>query len=110
MAQVVKVKVSDPSVNARRDETLLHIHQTFIGSPPCTPPPSNPPRSKHKITFLSLALLYQYFSHALTHRNNPIACSLCIDHVNHATQKIDVPPRQIQQLTATHSRTKSQCN
>jgi hypothetical protein len=105
MAQVVKVKVSDPGVNARRDKTLLHIHQTFIHAPL-----GNASRSEHKITFLSLALLYQYFSNALTHWDNPIACSLCIDHVNHAPKKIDVPPRQIQQLTATHSRTERQCN
>src|ERR1043165_4940085 len=101
----MEMKVFDSGVNARRDKTFLHIHQTFIH-----PSLSNSSRSEHEITFLSLALLYQYFSHALTHRDNPIACSLCIDHVNHATQKIDVPPRQIQQLTATHSRTKSQCN
>src|SRR6185369_13479441 len=105
MAQVVKVKVSDPGVNARRDKTLLHIHQTLIHAPL-----SNSSRSEHKITFLSLALLYQYFSHTLTHWDNPIACSLCIDYVYNATQKIDVPPREIQQLTATHSCTKRQCN
>jgi hypothetical protein len=34
--------------------------------------------------------------------------SLCIDYVNDAAQKIDVPPQQIQQLTATHTRTKRQ--
>src|ERR1044072_1306712 len=99
----MKVKVFYARLTTRHGESLLHIHETFTRSPL-----SNSPRCEHHITRLSLALLYQYFSHALTHRNNPIACSLCIDHVNHATQKIDVPPRQIQQLTATHSRTKRQ--
>jgi hypothetical protein len=105
MAQVVKVKVRDPGLTTRHSESLLHIHQTFTRSPF-----SNSPRGEHEIALVSLALLYQKFSHALTHWDNPITCGLCIDHVNNATQKIDVPPRKIQQLAATHSGTERQSN
>jgi hypothetical protein len=86
----MKVKVLYARLTTRHGESLLHIHETFTRSPL-----SKSPRGEHEIALLSLALLYQNFPDSLTDRDDPIACSLCIDHVNHATQKIDVPPRQI---------------
>ena len=90
VTQIVKVKIFYACVNACSHKSLFHVHQTFTRSPL-----SNPPRSEYEIALLSLALLYQNFSDSLTHWDDPIARSLCIDYVNYAAQKINMPPRQI---------------
>ena len=91
MSQIVKSEVIESCIRASSVEPMLHVSQIHASLPV----------SEHKRFILTLALKVKQNAPDLAiHGNVPVAACLCIGHVNYASLKVNVPPRQTQELAS----------
>jgi hypothetical protein len=94
VSQIVKPEVIEARVRASSVESMFHVSQIHAGLPV----------SEHKGFIFALTLkLKQNAPDLRIHGNVPVSSCLCVCHVNDASLKINVPPRQTQELTSPHS-------